>query len=172
MTRTFAQYLPVEMALLGLLELVLSFLLIYAMLSMPVTLDPLPAASPFLRGSADLAAMLALTIGSTAATIGLYRPEICLDRKRLLINASIAGFLAFPAVVLVSTGFHLGLSGYDALWVARMLAIWLTGILVIRLAFSLVYPPQPLHPPDPDRGPGRTGRRDRRKAPALSVQAV
>jgi exopolysaccharide biosynthesis polyprenyl glycosylphosphotransferase len=126
------------MALLGLFELALSFLLIYTLLSMPVTFDPLPAASPFLRGSANLAAMLALTIGATAATIGLYRPEVCLDRKRLLINASIAGFLAFPAVVLVSTGFRLGLTGYDALWVARMLATWLTGILLIRLTFSLV----------------------------------
>jgi len=34
-TRSFAHYLPIEMALLGLFELALSFLLIYAMMTTP-----------------------------------------------------------------------------------------------------------------------------------------
>jgi sugar transferase (PEP-CTERM system associated) len=137
-TRTFAQYVPIEMALLGLLELTLSFLLIYAMLTTPGALDPLLAAPALSRETVNLAAMLALTIGGTAATIGLYRPEVCLDRKRLLTNALVAGLVAFPAVALVCGGFHLSLSGHAVVWMARLLAIWLTGILVIRLAFSLV----------------------------------
>jgi exopolysaccharide biosynthesis polyprenyl glycosylphosphotransferase len=137
-TRTFAQHVPIEMALLGLFELTLSYLLIYAMLSTPGANATL-AASPLLtRGTANIAAMLALTIGGTAATIGLYRPEVCLDRKRLLINATVAGLLAFPAVALVSGGFHLSLSGSHAIWLAKLLAIWLGGMLLLRLAFNLV----------------------------------
>ena len=44
----------------------------------------------------------------TAAAIGLYRPEICIERRRLLINTSVAGLLAFPAVLVVSGSFHIG----------------------------------------------------------------
>ena len=139
MTRSFAHYLPIEMALLGLFELALSFLLIYAMMTTPGLLAPLAdASSQLVRGGAILAAILALTIAGTAATIGLYRPEVCLDRKRLLVNASIAGMLAFPAVVLVSGGFRLNLSGHDAIWLARLLLIWLSVMLLIRLGFSPV----------------------------------
>ena len=138
-TRSFAHYLPIEMALLGLFELALSFLLIYAMMTTPGLLAPLAdASSQLVRGGAILAAILALTIAGTAATIGLYRPEVCLDRKRLLVNASIAGMLAFPAVVLVSGGFRLNLSGHDAIWLARLLLIWLSVMLLIRLGFSPV----------------------------------
>ena len=55
-------------------------------------------------------AVLALTIVCTAAAIGLYRPEICIERRRLLINAGVAGLLAFPAVLVVSGSFNIGLS--------------------------------------------------------------
>ena len=139
MTRSFAHYLPIEMALLGLFELALSFLLIYAMMTAAGLHEPLAdPSSQLVRGGAILAAILALTIAGTAATIGLYRPEVCLDRKRLLINASVAGILAFPAVVLVSSGFRLNLSGYDAIWLARMLLIRLSFMLLTRLGFSPV----------------------------------
>jgi sugar transferase (PEP-CTERM system associated) len=134
----FAQYISIEMALLGLLELALSYLLIYCMLTVPGTLDTLFDASPEVtRRTAILAAMLALTVAGTAATIGLYRPEICLDRKRLLLNASVAGVLAFPAVALVSSGFNLTFSGHSVIWLTKLLAIWLTGMLFSRLAFSI-----------------------------------
>ncbi len=47
--------------------------------------------------SANLAAVLACTVVITAAAIGLYRPEVCVERRRLLVNTSVAGILAFPA---------------------------------------------------------------------------
>ena len=64
--------------------------------------------APF-ADSANLAAVCwPCTIVITAAAIGLYRPEICIERRRLLINTSVAGLLAFPAVLLVSGSFHIG----------------------------------------------------------------
>jgi sugar transferase (PEP-CTERM system associated) len=139
LTRTFAQYVPLEMALLGLLELVLSYLLIYSMLNVPGTLESLSVASREVGGGTTaLAAMLALTIGGTAAAIGLYRPTVCLDNRRLLLYASVTGALAFPSVAFVGSRFSLSLTVDAFLWLAKLLAIWLTGILISRLVFNIV----------------------------------
>src|SRR5215469_11252557 len=97
MTRVLGRLMSLEMAVLGLCELALSFLVIYGMLAMPGVLPALAEASGVgaahaaSLGTANLAAMLALTIVCTAAAIGLYRPEICIERRRLLINAGVAG---------------------------------------------------------------------------------
>ena len=55
----------------------------------------------------------------TAAAIGLYRPEICIERRRLLMNTIVAGLLAFPAVLVVSRSFNIGLSRYAMLWLSK-----------------------------------------------------
>jgi hypothetical protein len=90
MTGVLGRFVSLEMALLGLCELALSFLVIYGMLPGP---DMLPVstgvAGQVLAGSAvlntanlDLAAVLACTVVVIAAAIGLYRPEICIERRR------------------------------------------------------------------------------------------
>jgi sugar transferase (PEP-CTERM system associated) len=144
MTRILARYVSLEMAVLGLCEFTLSFLVIYAMLTAPGALPVLVGASPpdgtttMPPDCINLAAVLAFTIAAIAITIGLYRPEICLEARRLVINAAVAGIVAFPAVLLVSDGFHIGLSRYVVLWLAAVLFIWLACILVTRLIFSRV----------------------------------
>lgn len=139
MARTLVQLLPIEMAVLGLFELVLSFGLIFAMLT---------AGGPaMLLGSTNLsrdclvlAAMLAVTIAGTAATIGLYRPEVCLDRRRFLLTGTIAALLAFPALLLVSGAYRMTLSGDHIAWLASLLVIWLSFVLLVRLGFSTFAP--------------------------------
>ena len=144
MTRILGRYVSLEMAVLGFCELTLSFLVIYAMLTAPGVLPVLASASlPNATASVppdciDLAAVLAFTIAGTAITIGLYRPDICQERRRLVINAAIAGIVAFPAVLLVSGGFHIGISQYSVLWLAAVLLIWLACILVTRLIFRRI----------------------------------
>ena len=139
MTRVLAQVMPLEMAILGLVELLLSYLLIHAMLTTPDVLNLFRVAPHNLsQDCAILAAMLSLTIGGTAATIGLYRPEVCLDRKLLLLTAIVAGLVAFPAILLVSGGLHVRLGPQQVFWMAKILAIWLSGTLAIRIAFSRV----------------------------------
>ena len=144
MTRILGRYVSLEMAVLGLCEFTLSFLVIYAMLTAPSVLPVLTSATPSNGATSvppdciGLAAVIAFTIAGAAITIGLYRPDICFDRRRLAINAAVAGIVAFPVILLVSGGFHIGLSRYTVLWLATVLLIWLACILVTRLIFSSV----------------------------------
>ena len=137
MTRMVGRYVPVEMAVLGLLELLLSFAVIYAMTGAPgisragnlrwLMLNP---------QSANHAALLAGTIVICAVTIGLYRPEICLDHRRLVLNAAVAAILAFPVALLVSSNFSAGLSRTYSIWLVKVLVLWLGFAVVSRSVFS------------------------------------
>ena len=89
-------------------------------------------------GTANLAAVLALTIILTAAAIGLYRPEICIERRRLLINAGVACLLAFPSVLLVNGSFNIGLPRHAVLLLSKVLLVWLVCILMSRMMFNLI----------------------------------
>lgn len=137
MARALVQLLPFEMAILGLLEFVFLFALIFMMLT--------AGGQTLLLESTDLphdclvlAAMLAVTIAGTAATIGLYRPEVCLDRRRFLLSGTIAALLAFPAILLVSGAYRMSLNGEHIVWLARLLAIWLPFVLLVRFALSAI----------------------------------
>jgi len=144
MTRVLGRFVSLEMALLGLCELALSFLVIYAMLNapgvVPVVLGHSNLATPdaVARDTANLAALLACTVVLTAAAIGLYRPEICIERRRLLVNTGVAGLLAFPAILLVSGTFNVGLSRYAILWLTKVLFAWLVCMVASRLVFNRV----------------------------------
>jgi sugar transferase (PEP-CTERM system associated) len=125
------------MAILGLFEFTFLFALTFMMLSSGgQTL--LLASTDLPRDCLVLAVMLAVTIAATAATIGLYRPEVCLDRRRFLLSGTIAAFLAFPAILLVSGAYRMTLSGEHVIWLARLLAIWLPFVLLVRFALSAV----------------------------------
>ncbi len=144
MTRVLGRLMSLEMAVLGLCELALSFLVIYGMLAMPGMLPVLGEASGAVAThaaaleTATLAAVLAFTIVCTAAAIGLYRPEICIERRRLLINAGVAGLLAFPAVLVVSGSFNIGLSRHAVLLLSKVLVVWLVCIMTSRLVFNRI----------------------------------
>jgi hypothetical protein len=136
LARAFLQLLPFEMAILGLVEFGFMFALTFMMLT---------SGGQALLQSADLphdclvlAAMLALTIAGTAATIGLYRPEVCLDRRRFLQCGTIAALLAFPAILLVSGACRMTLSGEHVAWLARLLIIWLPTVLLVRFCLTAV----------------------------------
>jgi sugar transferase (PEP-CTERM system associated) len=138
MTRIIGRYVPVEMAIFGLLELLLSFVVIYAMLAArgvlgPGELPPIAAAWP----AVNHAALLAVTIGFCAVTIGLYRPEIFFDRRRVMLNAAVAAILAYPAALIVSGHFSAGLSRTYAIWLVKVLVIWLAVAVVSRSIFSV-----------------------------------
>jgi sugar transferase (PEP-CTERM system associated) len=138
MTRIIGRYVPVEMAIFWLLELLLSFAVIYVMLGGqgvlgPGELPPIVAAWHV----ANHAALLAVTIGLCAVAIGLYRPEIFFDRRRLLLNAAVAAVLAFPAALIVSGHFSARLSLTYAIWLVKVLAIWLAVAVITRSIFSV-----------------------------------
>jgi sugar transferase (PEP-CTERM system associated) len=137
MTRIVGRYVPVEMAVFGLLELLLSFVVIYALASVSGILGLHGIApSAFNHYSANHAAVLAGTIGICAVAIGLYRPELWLDRRRLVLNAAVAAIVAFPIAFLLSGHFRAGLSRTYAMWLAEVLVLWLTVAVVTRSMFS------------------------------------
>jgi exopolysaccharide biosynthesis polyprenyl glycosylphosphotransferase len=139
MTRILAQYVSLETAALGLIELILSFLIIEAFLNVPGGLAALsPMSSKLDANLTDLAAIFTVITAGIATTIGLYRPEVCLERRRLVISAAVAGIVAFPILLLVSGGFHIDLTGWVIFWLALALLVWQAGILATHFAFSAI----------------------------------
>src|SRR5215469_10704791 len=144
MTGVLGRYVSLEMALLGLCELALSFFVIYGMLPGPdmmfvaAGVDGHVATGAAVLSSANLAAVLACTVVITAAAIGLYRPEICIERRRLLVNTMVAGLLAFPAVVVVTGTYRIGLSSHEFLWLTKILVVWLACMIASRMIFTHV----------------------------------
>ncbi len=137
MARALVRWLPMEMALLGLFEFVVSFFSILAMLLTGGAVSPLESGA-LTRDCLVLAAMLAVTIAGVAATIGLYRPDVCLNRRRLLLTCTVAALLAFPAILLVSGAYRVTLSFDHIVWLARLLLIWLAIAMLVRLGLSLL----------------------------------
>lgn len=129
MTRIFGQYVAWEMALLGAVEFLLSYVLIQAMITLFIHADSVGTLEP----AADfLAAPLACTIALTAAMIGLYRHEVVVQRKRLLVNSGVAVVVAFPAILAVSELLDVTLTQTYLLWLAKLLAVWMGCLLTLR----------------------------------------
>lgn len=135
MTRVLAHYVSVETAALGVFELALSFAIIDLLLNAFGGVD-LIGATTVVTDATALAALLALTTACIAATIGLYRPEICLERRRILAAAVTAGVIAFPAMLIVINGLQIRLTGSAMIKLAGLLIVCQTGIILTHFAFS------------------------------------
>jgi exopolysaccharide biosynthesis polyprenyl glycosylphosphotransferase len=142
MARALVRFLPFEMALLGLFELPVLFALVFTM-QPGIGKTPLTGLRMLPTDGLELTAMLAATIAGTALVIGLYRTEICLDRRRLLICGATAAALAFPGILLVSDANRVILTGEHIICLGRLLAIWLSFVLAVRYAFGVLYPRMP-----------------------------
>jgi len=137
MTRILAQYVSPATAALGLIEMILSFLIIEAFVY--ITMDPTGHAAALFPLDADIAALgvvFAVVTAGIATTAGLYNPNVCLERRRLVSSALVAGIVAFPVLLLMSGSFQIGLTGRVALWLGVALLVWQAGIMLTHLAFS------------------------------------
>lgn len=137
MTRIIGHHISLEMFLLWLLEFLLAFLVFYVLL--------LPGTALGIAGidlaTARSASLLGLTVGLTSIAIGLYRPEICLRTRGLLINSVVAGVIGFPVILLVSVLTHIDpslLLGHDAIWPMKMLLSWVLLLFGTRLMLRVV----------------------------------
>ena len=93
------------------------------------------------RLAPDLVALsvtLAIAISAGVAAIGLYRADVCFDRRRLLVGGITAGVLIFPLLLLIGGEFHMRLNGGTILWMARLVAVWMALVVAIRLLARLV----------------------------------
>lgn len=130
MTQFVGRHVSPEMLALGLLELLLTFALAYILLT--------PASAGFEPKAANHALVFALTVGFTAFSIGLYRPQMFQRARNLVTNTILSALLAFPAVWVVSK--LLGLSdyvpvGYDPLRPVKIILIWTAAVVAMRLLF-------------------------------------
>lgn len=139
MRRAVAHYLPREMAVLGLVEFTLSFAVIYTVIQAigaaaahPRVVDMLP------RGDIALAVVLTVIVAGVALTIGLYRPEVCLNRKRLLIATGLIATITLTVLLFASGWPHAGRTDDQSVYMAEGLAAWLTLTTAIRLVHGIV----------------------------------
>jgi exopolysaccharide biosynthesis polyprenyl glycosylphosphotransferase len=125
------------MAALGLFECGLSFAVIDSMIQVAGVPSALPAILSMLpRADIALAALLTILIAAVALTIGLYRPEICLHRKRLLIATGLAAVIVFAVLRSFSAAPPGSLTGVPSMYMAEVLAAWLATTALIRLAYG------------------------------------
>ena len=140
MTRIFGHYVALEMFVLWLFEFLPCFLVLYLLLAEAAVPGSGMEAGWVDLTAADHAAILALTFGLASIAIGLYRPEICLQTRRLLINATAAGLLACLASlgVAAAVGINLGrLLDHGLTRPLQILAAWIVFLFTTRLLFSL-----------------------------------
>ncbi len=135
-----SRHVPIEMALLWLFELALSFAVIYALAGPPGSLLPLAP----MMGAPNLAklphaALLAGILALSGISIGLYRTEICLDRRRVLLNAALAAVLAFPLALIVSGHLADGIERTYAIWLVKVLVLWFGFVLLSRSALRVAF---------------------------------
>ncbi len=161
MGRVFGNHISLEMFLLWVVEFLLCFFSFYLLLlpgdavstatllgGQPELSHALTVVAPsFLQAiglhepTASRALLLSCAIGLASLTIGLYRPEICLQTRRLLLNTMVAGLLAFPVVLVVSAATHIDASfvfGPDAFWPVKILLTWILLLFLPRLGFRII----------------------------------
>jgi exopolysaccharide biosynthesis polyprenyl glycosylphosphotransferase len=134
---------PGGMALLGAIEFVLSFTVIYAMIEMSGVLNALPNFIPAViqalpRGPIEMAAILTVTLAAVALSIGLYRRDVCLHRGRLIIAAVLSTAAAYAVITLLAGGLGRGLTAQQAMWIGRIVGAWIVTIGVIRFGLGIV----------------------------------
>lgn len=141
MARILSNHISREMFLLWVLEFLLAFLVFYVLL-LPGDASGTAFGMPGLDlQTTKSASMLGLTVGLTSIAIGLYRPEICLQTRRLLVNSVVAGVVGFPVILLMSLATHIDpsfLLGHDALWPMKMLLSWMLVLFATRLVMRLL----------------------------------
>ena len=134
MQRATAHYLSREMAILGVVDFALCFILIDTMLQaagVSVSLPPLADMLP--RSDLALAGILTLIVGGIALPAGLYRPEVCRRCQPLLIGIGAAALVAFGVVSLLRDGPDGLIADVRSLYGAEVLTAWLAAMALIRL---------------------------------------
>jgi exopolysaccharide biosynthesis polyprenyl glycosylphosphotransferase len=131
MPRFVDRHVAPEMLALLLLEMALSFSLTYAVLA-PEDFGSIHVMA------ANHAAVLTLTIGFTSFLLGLYRPQLFMRTRSLLLNTALGGVLAFPAAWMVSAALDMNsslIAGPDRVWPTKILIIWIAALFAVRLGF-------------------------------------
>ena len=137
MTRIFGHTVRLELLCLWLAECLVGFIVAYVLL-VPDT-APVAALSGLHPRAVQVAAVLALGIGTVSVAVGLYRPDVCFHGHRLLLSTVVAGALAFPLILLASLAFGTRLGfilSSDRLLLLKLLFGWILCLTVTRVGFT------------------------------------
>jgi len=97
MGRALSRYVPLDMAILSVIEFALSFMVIHFMLDTPsLTWVQMEAAVSLGSPGNGLAAALAFIVGGASLISGCRHREFYLQPKRLLSTVCLATIIAFP----------------------------------------------------------------------------
>jgi sugar transferase (PEP-CTERM system associated) len=134
MTRVFGHFVPLEMIGLWLIEFPPCLLAVYVLLT-PV------GGTHFLDiPTLQHAAVITLALSATWTSIGLYRPEIVLETRRLFISTAAGAVLGLPVLWLVSTifgGDTTFLVGGSMLRPVQFVITWIALLFATRLALRM-----------------------------------
>ena len=132
MAKSVLRHIVPEMLVLLLLEGGLAFGLAYAVRV------PAGDANFDLRAT-NKAAVVAVTVGFTVVLLGLYRPQLFLQARSLLVSTALGGAVAFPAVWAVTSALGMQgdlLDGPDRVWPLKMMLIWIAALFAVRFTMQ------------------------------------
>ncbi len=132
----------VDMIALWVLETLFGFVGFYAV-SGGVPAAPFPATGAI--GSqgvtvADQALLLSVLLGAPGIVLGLYKPDVVLETRRLLLTALVAGICSAPLLWLVSAIGMIdtrAMFGSTRAWLAALMLFWLALLVCTRLAYTV-----------------------------------
>ena len=136
------RYVAPELAALWLTDLVLAFIVVYLITASPAPREVLGASLQALDSRlVDHAVLLASMLGASAIIIGLYRPDICLEPRRVAMNAAVAAIIAFPLALAIGGIFTPGLTGTYAARLVGVLISWVACVPLTRWALRSTVSP-------------------------------
>jgi exopolysaccharide biosynthesis polyprenyl glycosylphosphotransferase len=137
MPRAVAPYRSREIAVLGLVELLLSFAVLWTMIQAAgPSITPPATTDVLLRSAIGLAAVLTLLTGGFTLATGLFRVDVCLNRKGLLSVTGLTSITTLIVLLFVSQIPDNRLIPGRDLITPMMFAAWLVAIALVRLTFG------------------------------------
>lgn len=134
MTRLLAYRIAPELAALWLVELVALFMTLH-LVQITVLSDSVSSLSDQ-ASSINRAALMASVLGVTALGVGLYRADVCLDRRRTMIGAGLAALLGWAVLVGMAPVMGGAAKFSNPLALARVPLIWLLWLTLTRGALG------------------------------------
>ncbi len=132
----------VDMLALWALETLFGFAGFYAA-SAGVAVGPLPATGTIGGHGvtvADQALLLSVLLGVPGILLGLYKPDVVLETRRLLLTALVAAVCSAPLLWLVSAIGMIdtrAMFGSTRAWLLALMLFWLLLLLCTRLAYAV-----------------------------------
>ncbi len=132
----------VDMIALWALETLFGFVGFYAV-SGGVAAAPLPVTGAIGGqgiATADQALLLSVLLGAPGIVLGLYKPDVVLETRRLLLTALVAAACSAPLLWLVSAVGMIdtrAMFGSTRAWLVALTLFWLALLVCTRLAYTL-----------------------------------